>query len=82
MDHEEPKQLKLTPKDPLTASQSGGQGKKEKKEGDHRGNKWVILAILVISVIVSLIFYLSGKRPEKTNSNQNQPLGGQKVYQF
>lgn len=69
MDHEEPKQLKLTPKDPP-------------KGKDLKGNKWVILAILVISVIVSLVFYLSGKRPEKTNSNQDNPLDGQKVYQF
>lgn len=79
MDHEEPKQLKLTPKDPSKATQSGGQGKKEK---DPKGNKWVILAILVISVIVSLVFYLSGKPPEKINTNRDNPLGGQKVYQF
>lgn len=68
MDHDEPKQLKLTPKDPP-------------KEKDSKGNKWIILAILVVSVIVSLVFYFSGKRPEKANSNQ-EPLGGQKVYQF
>lgn len=79
MNEDEPKQLKLTPKDPPTALQSGGRGKKEK---DPKGNKWVILTILVISVITSLVFYLSGKRPEKTNLNQDQPLGGQKVYQF
>ena len=72
MDHDEPKQLKLTPKDPP----------KEKKEKDSKGNKWVILTVLVISVIISLVFYLSGKRPVKTNSNQDNPLGGQKVYQF
>ena len=79
MNEDEPKQLKLTPKDPPKATQSGGQGKKEK---DPKGNKWVILAILVISVVVSLVFYFSGRRPEKTNSNQDNPLGGQKVYQF
>jgi len=79
MNEDEPRQLKLTPKDLPTASQSGGQGKKEK---DPKGNKWVILAILVVSVIVSLVFYLSGKRPEKINSNQDNPWGGQKVYQF
>ncbi len=74
MDHDEPKQLKLT-------NRAEG-GVKEKKEKDSKGNKWVILTILVISVVVSLVFYLSGKRPEKANSNQDNPLGGQKVYQF
>ncbi len=77
MNEDEPKQLKLT-----NRTEGGIKEKKEKKEKDPKGNKWVILTILVISVIVSLIFYFSGKRPDKGNSNQDNPLGGQKIYQF
>ena len=77
MDHDEPKQLKLT-----NRVEGEVKEKKEKKEKDPKGNKWVILTVLVISVIISLVFYLSGKRPVKINTNQDNPLGGQKVYQF
>lgn len=76
MEKEEPKQLKLTPKDPPKATHSGGQGKREKEE---KGSKWVVITILIVSMIISLFFYFSGRRGVGDQKNQ---LGGVKVYKF
>lgn len=84
MDKEEPKQLRLAQKDQSKATHSGGQGKREKEE---KGNKWVVITILIVSVFISLVFYLSGRKitddqtPVKIDDPESQ-LGGVKVYNF
>lgn len=86
MDHDEPKQLKLANR----AEGEGAKEKREKKEKEPKGNKGVILLILTITVVISLIFYFSGRKrvnsteslPDRGGADQNAPFGGQKVYQF
>jgi len=82
MSDEQPRQLRLTPKDPPKATQSGGRGKKEEK-----ANKWVLVLILVLTVIVTLVFYFSGGRkqtsgPSSTPAVERGGLFGSKVYKF
>ncbi|OGD71290.1 hypothetical protein A3A84_00570 [Candidatus Collierbacteria bacterium RIFCSPLOWO2_01_FULL_50_23] len=83
MDKDEPKQLKLT-------NRSGGESqkeKKEKKEKDSKGNRWVIVLLLLATIIASLIFSIGGPARQKSaeenrEGNQENPLGAPRVYQF
>ena len=78
---DEPKQLKLTP-----VPEGEFKPKKGKKENEEKANKWVVVAILVVTVLVSLVFYFSGsgrpgKKEEKTWP-QKSGLFGPKIYEF
>ena len=82
MSDEQPRQLRLTPKDPPKATQSGGRGKKEEK-----ANKWVLVLILVLTVIVTLVFYFGGGRKQTSEPNampqsEKGGLFGPKIYKF
>lgn len=78
MDKDEPKQLKLTNRSEGEAARE----KKGKKENEPKGNRWVILLILAITIVISLIFYFgNGGKFEKAEPTST-PVGGEKVYQF
>ncbi len=81
--NDEPRQLKLTPKDPPKATQTGGRGKKEEK-----ANKWIVVLILVLTVVVTLVFYFGGGRAKSEKPALTAPqsekdgLFGPKIYKF
>lgn len=82
MDKDEPKQLKLTNR----TEGEAGKEKKEKKEKEPKGNIWVVIIVILITVAASLIFYFTGPvEPQiggKEWTQQEDSPGGSKVYQF
>lgn len=75
MDKDEPKQLKLTNR----SEGETAREKKGKKEKEPKGNIWVVIIVILITVATSLIFYFSGGSKLRVDSPN---LGAPKVYQF
>ncbi len=62
--------------------------KREKKEKEPKANKWVVVLVLLVTVMVTLVFYFSGGRTKQTSGSKTAPLPqknglfGPKIYQF
>lgn len=87
MEKEEPRQLKLVNRTGDEGKEDVSTGKRGKKEKQEKANKWILVVILLVSVIMSLIFYFSSNAPRREtvpteNNSQDNSIFAPKVYQF